>query len=188
MFVLHKIRSGFCAVKLMQKFGALTRNRKPTCTKILNTLNDLHFFSKIYKCENVQELEGGHKEALKIVKKQLEVSVEQKLGLLSYSTEFYNHCVAVYISDKDEPQLKFFDRGNFIESFQIAIYLELIVLKCDKNGEALISKEWKKYCHSDICKQEFKNLSQPQGNEIEPSSSNQVDHVLNERSVEFDQV
>ncbi len=152
----------FCPTKFIQKIGRITRGRSkvPSCTKILNYLKDIYFLTKVYKCEQINE--GEHNDVLKTAANELNAS-GQDVGLLSYATEAYNHCVTVYITKKQgETRMRIYDahlNKKYIQDLNQVRSLELIVLKCDENGEPLIASKWKDECHIDLCIKELKQLS-----------------------------
>ncbi|XP_028411753.1 uncharacterized protein LOC114534501 [Dendronephthya gigantea] len=155
--LLHEKGIYFCAIKLLLKLGAETDCEPPSCTKILNNLHELRFLKRVYKCPDVDQV--GRDETLKIAANELKLS-GQKAGLLSYSTDDFSHCLTVYLTEK-EGELEIHDADenvSHITDFENVNILELIVLRCDRNGEPLIVKEWGDQCHKDICEYELRRL------------------------------
>ncbi|CAB4039220.1 Retrovirus-related Pol poly [Paramuricea clavata] len=170
MFTIKKIH--FCPTKFIQKYGAVTRGMAPSCTKILNNLKNLHYLTRIYECKNITE--GKHNEILKEAEDELNKSA-QEVGLLSYSTAEYNHCVTVYITAK-QPRMQIYDahlKKEYIQDLNQVRCLELIVLNYRKGKRPLIVKDWIGECHTGICKDEFQQFSRNEN----PSS---LLNVLNE--------
>lgn len=144
----------FCPLKVVQKYGALTRGVKPNCVRILNDLKDLHLIRKIYKREINDE--ENYDEELKEIENQLR-SINEEEGLLSYSTKEYNHCVNVSIVKNGiKIEDKKLNRSDITGS---PTFFELIVLSYDENGQSKIEKQWKHDCNIDICRDEVGKLA-----------------------------
>ena len=168
--LFNKKNIHFCPTQFIQKVALTTRHLDQSCTKILNHLLNLGFLKRPYKCERIDEVEGGHNEVLKIAAKEL-IKSGQEVGLLSYSTEEYNHCVTVYITDPKEATMKVIDDDEHLNMENIKDLdqvrsLEIIVLKCYKDGIPSIKKNWGSQCHINNCIYAFTQLSQPENNEI----------------------
>ena len=137
----------FCPTKFVQMIGA-TCGEVLTCTAILNKLKGLKFVQRIYKCIEIDT--DGHYDVLETVANQL---MDHEIGLLSYTTNEYNHCVTVYRRE-EKPSLGIQDaqKGiDYIEELHKVLNLELIVLTCDDAGKPVILKEWELYCSVELC-------------------------------------
>jgi hypothetical protein len=167
--MVYKTKINFCPSKLIQMIGAVTSNKGPNCTNILNNVKDEegHFLKKIYEHEGIDE--GKQQEVLKNAEAKFNDS-KQKAGILSYRTNSYNHCVNIYKSKSGEIKIHDADRGKtYIENLHQVNYLEVVVLDCDETGVPYIIKRWSK-CHSRHCKNERENRSRPGNSKSSPSA------------------
>lgn len=154
--LFNKMDINFCPFKFIQKFGAVNRHEKPTCTNILNVMEKLRFIEKAHSCDTQEE---NHDERLNEIGQKL-VETKQKAGLLWYSKEETKHCVTVYVGSTGA-QMKIQDaqlNRNYITELQSVRKFILFVLKCDSKGEPLIKNKWNDACNAEICKIESQML------------------------------
>ena len=155
--LFNKMDINFCPLKFIQKFGAVTRHKTPSCTEIINEMKKLNFIQTVHSCDIK---EGNHEKKLNEIAQKL-IDTEQKAGLLWYSTEETKHCVTVHVTVTGT-QMEIVDaqlNQNYITDLPSVREFMLFVLKCDSNGESLIKKNWAYACNTDICKTESQQLS-----------------------------
>ena len=154
--LFNKMDINFCSFKFIQTFGAVNRHEKPTCTNILNVMEQLRFIERAHSCDTQEE---NHDERLDEIAQKL-VERKQKAGLLWYSKEETNHCVTVYVGSTGE-QMEIQDAQltqNFITDLQSVRKFILFVLKCDSKGEPKIKNEWNAACDAKNCENELEKL------------------------------
>ena len=150
--LFNKMDINFCPLKFIQKFGAVNRHEKPTCTNILNVMEKLRFIERAHSCDTQEE---NHDEKLNEIAQKL-VQTKQKAGLLWYSKEKTNHCVTVYVGST-EARVKIQDaqlNQNYITDLQSVRKFILFVLKCNSKGEPKIKNKWNDACNAEICENE----------------------------------